>query len=98
MVRNTQTIRRQQPTNYFSVFDNFVGLALKVLRQVIVIITRIVIFFPFSKHSEISFFNEQYLIITARRIYCIKPFPTNVPILYPLKTLENQVFWYFERL
>ena len=27
MVKNTQTIRRQQPTNRLSVFDHFVGLA-----------------------------------------------------------------------
>ena len=30
---NTQTIRRQEPTNYLSVFDHFVGLALKGLRN-----------------------------------------------------------------
>ena len=29
MVKHTQTIRRQQPTNSSSVFDYFVGLALK---------------------------------------------------------------------
>ena len=29
MVRHTQTIRRKQPTNYSSVFDHFVRLALK---------------------------------------------------------------------
>ena len=31
MVKHTQTIRRQQPTNCLSVFDQFVGLALKGL-------------------------------------------------------------------
>ena len=31
MVKHTQTIRRQQPTNCLSVFDHFVGLALKGL-------------------------------------------------------------------
>ena len=31
MVKHAQTIRRQQPTNCFSVFDHFVGLALKGL-------------------------------------------------------------------
>ena len=31
MVKHTQTISRQQPTNYLSVFDRFVGLALKAL-------------------------------------------------------------------
>ena len=29
MVKHTQTIRRLLPTNCFSVFDHFVGLALK---------------------------------------------------------------------
>ena len=33
MVKHTQTIRRQKPTNCLSVFDHFVGLALKVLIQ-----------------------------------------------------------------
>ena len=32
MVKHTQTIRRQQPTNGLSVFDHFVGLAVKVIR------------------------------------------------------------------
>ena len=31
MVKHTQTIRRQLPTNCLSVLDHFVGLALKVL-------------------------------------------------------------------
>ena len=31
MVKHTQTIRLQQPTNCLSVFDHFVGLALKEL-------------------------------------------------------------------
>ena len=31
MVKHTQTIRRLLPTNYLSVFDNFVGLSLKGL-------------------------------------------------------------------
>ena len=32
MVKHTQTIRRQQPTNCLSVFDHFVGLVLKGLK------------------------------------------------------------------
>ena len=31
MAKDTQTIRRQQPTNCFSVFKHFVGLALEGL-------------------------------------------------------------------
>ena len=31
MVKHTQTIRRRQRTNFFSVFDHFVGLVLKGL-------------------------------------------------------------------
>ena len=33
MVKHTQTIRRQQPTNCLSVFDHFVNLALKGLKK-----------------------------------------------------------------
>ena len=32
MVKHTQTIRRPHPTNFLSVFDYFVGLALKRLK------------------------------------------------------------------
>ena len=35
MVKHTQTIRRQQPMNCLSVFEHFVGLALKGLRSVV---------------------------------------------------------------
>ena len=31
MFKHTQTIRRQEPTNFLSVFDHFLGLALKGL-------------------------------------------------------------------
>ena len=31
MVKHTQTIRRQETTNYLSVFDHFMGLAIKGL-------------------------------------------------------------------
>ena len=33
MAKLTQAIRRQKPTNYLSVFDHFVGLALKGLNS-----------------------------------------------------------------
>ena len=33
MVKHTQTIHRQKPTSCLSVFDHFVGLALKGLKQ-----------------------------------------------------------------
>ena len=33
MVKTTQTVHRQEPTNYLRVFDHFVGLALKGLRE-----------------------------------------------------------------
>ena len=33
MIKHTQIIRRLLPTNYLSVFDHFVGLALKGLKM-----------------------------------------------------------------
>ena len=33
IVKHTQTIRRQQPTNCLSMFDHFGGLALKGLKN-----------------------------------------------------------------
>ena len=37
MVKHTQTIRRQKSTNCFSMFDHFVGLALKGLNHGIIL-------------------------------------------------------------
>ena len=37
MVKHTQTIRRQKSTNCFSMFDHFVGLALKGLNHEIIL-------------------------------------------------------------
>ena len=34
MAKHTQTIRQQQPTNFLSVFDHFVGFALKGLKEI----------------------------------------------------------------
>ena len=34
MVKHTQTIRRQESTNCLSVFDHFVGLAIKGLKNI----------------------------------------------------------------
>ena len=35
MVKHTQKIRQQQPTNFLSMFDHFVGLALKGLNDIV---------------------------------------------------------------
>ena len=35
MVKHTKTIRQQHSTNYLSVFDHFLGLALKRLTQLL---------------------------------------------------------------
>ena len=43
MVKHTQTIRRQQPTNCLSVFDHFVGLAPKRLTTAFLQLKEIVI-------------------------------------------------------
>ena len=55
MIKNTQTIRQQQPMNCLSVFDNFVGLAVKGLNS---------IFLKIGKFRHINFF-----WITNSRIY-----------------------------
>ena len=40
MVKPTQTISRQKPTNCLSVFDHFVGLALKTLKSLLIIFSK----------------------------------------------------------
>ena len=48
MVKHTQTIRRQQLTNYISVLDHFVGLPLKGLITILAIISKKIFL---SKHE-----------------------------------------------
>ena len=48
MVKHTQTTRRQKPTNRLSVFDHFVGLALKGLSW------QQRLFFGMGKKSEVK--------------------------------------------
>ena len=55
MIKNTQTIRQQQPMNCLSVFDHFVGLAVKGLNS---------IFLKTGKFRHINLF-----WITNSRIY-----------------------------
>ena len=40
MIKHAQTIHRQEPTNYLSVSDHFVGLALQGLSQCSISISR----------------------------------------------------------
>ena len=51
MVRHTQTIRWQKPTNCMSVFDHFVGLTLKKLIFFDPFHVIVLIFFNASQHS-----------------------------------------------
>ena len=57
MVKHTQTIRRQKPTNCLCLFDYFVGLALKVLIHFLV-------FHLDTKSDKIS-------KIYMKRAYCL---------------------------
>ena len=47
MVKHAQAIRRQKPTNYLSVFDHFVGLAVKELNT---FLTKLLIIFAEMFH------------------------------------------------
>ena len=51
MVRHTQIIRWQKPTNCMSVFDHFVGLTLKKLIFFDPFHVNVLIFFNASQHS-----------------------------------------------
>ena len=55
MIKHTQTIRQLLPTNCLSVFDHFVGLALKGLKQCAAHLSQITI----DVHTP---FIERYLV------------------------------------
>ena len=54
MAKHTQTIRRQQPTNCFRMFDHFVGLALKELNTPQNVITFLTKQSPGSNYTEVG--------------------------------------------
>ena len=56
MVKHTQTIRRLLPTNYLSVFDHFVGLALKELKkpEILNFVRRYLTHWPISCNLPLS--------------------------------------------
>ena len=60
MVKHTQTVRRQQSTNCLSVFDHFVGLALKGLTNLI-LHYKLNYMLPNSKHGSFSHFVVHWL-------------------------------------
>ena len=64
------------PTNFLSVFDHFVGLALKGLRVKKTLV-----------RLSVLILSKLY----ASKCFCLilKPFPTNVFMLYPLKTYHE---------
>ena len=75
MVKHTEAIRQHLPTNCFSVFDHFVGLALKELRISLVNVT---------KSAGLVIFSEEILklhFFFFCSVYLINPFRTNISII-----------------
>ena len=63
---NTQTIRRQQPTNCFSVFDHFVVLALKGLKITKIIENSLTLVFSENLFIKFKFkFNLNFIKINS---------------------------------
>ena len=57
MGKHTQTIRRQQPTDFLSVFDHFVNLALKRLKNFNEIVLD---FLPVESKTNILYVNFNF--------------------------------------
>ena len=55
MVKHTQTIRRQKPTNCLSVFGHFVGLALKGLKYTFVLFTNLILWYQLKSLIILNF-------------------------------------------
>ena len=72
MVKRTQTIRRQKPTNCLGVFDHFVGLALKVLNHFLV--------FQLDRKSDKvnkRFINQAYYLIKFGNAFIVQEIITS---------------------
>ena len=94
MVKHTQTIRLLFPTNCLSVFDHFVGLALRGLRKTCQT------YMPINTKTKISkgyVFIDVSMHILKELIQLngidyfgknINSFAPNAPFLYPLKTSD----------
>ena len=67
MVKHIQTIRRQKPTNCVSVFDNFVGLALKGLT-----LQRYLIYFQGFSFCLFLKLSGARVTVTMQKFYIVK--------------------------
>ena len=92
MVKHTQTIRRQQPTNCLSVFDHFVRLALKGLKAIVNPSFNI----PLKKN--ISTFSE-WIMCASFRCSVLEIDPESIYYPCDLKYYTNQVpdFFLFDK-
>ena len=86
MVKYTQTIRRQQPTNCLSEFDHFVGMALKRLKRMIKTMSNIL---AKVLNRTLQLFFKKGLL---RRC-----FPVNFKRCFSTTILQNTFESYFSR-
>ena len=77
MVKHTQTIRRQKPTNCLSVLDHFVKLALKGLRNIKLGAN--------EWSTTISKNSNEWLFLVSESGICY----LYIPVIYKLFTMES---------
>ena len=66
MVKHTQAIRRQRPTNCLSVFDHFVGLAFKGFKTLFLLTGWGDAFSTYAKFSRKTNISYPYLLFVSR--------------------------------
>ena len=84
MVRHTQTIRRQQPTNCLSVCDHFVEMALKGLKISAVVVTWTV--------------NTQHLRSLSFRIFTFDKIFTLLLFIVVIHSMASQIYQVFDKV
>ena len=82
MVKHTQTIRRQKPTNCLSVFDHFVGLALKGLK----------VQSPIQCSIRIDTV-RYYVILVNVNVSEINPWTRTCPLRYNVRQRGSGLIW-----
>ena len=89
MVKHTQKIRQQKPTNCLSVFDHFEGLALKSLKQNLLknheFISRIA-----KKKLEVTRIYRRLHILTHRTLHILTVYTNFIITIYSILSILLQ--------
>ena len=90
MVKHTQKIRQQNPTNCLSVFDHFEGLALKWLKQNLLKNHEFISRIAKKKKLEVTRIYRRLHILTHRTLHILTVYANFIITIYSILSILLQ--------